>query len=234
VRRDRALARVDLLAAAAAAAMILAVLLAAGRAALDRGRLDACAANVRQVVAGFAAYAAGCDGAIPPACNGLERGPYESYVAYEGGRKTDLRRVPWGPGYLYEQKSVADARAFYCPVGSGLRAHARNRSWTIAPGGARIRIGYLFFPYASPGAVAERPERIGDAEGDAVVLTDDILEGTSWHGGERWNVGAVDGSVRRAFGRWIVEDIDVASLPKGWLGHAWQEFRTVRARLGRR
>jgi prepilin-type N-terminal cleavage/methylation domain-containing protein len=157
---------IELLVVIAIIAILAALLLPALSVAKEKAKRTTCVNHLRQIGVGISLYAPDNGERVPP-CQWAENAPSaddQTYNAYDGGLTYDEVK---NLGYLFEAKSIVDARVFYCLSGTMVKGIGGSGFYTTertfenysqpnghwpqfypGDGNKRCRIGYSYYPQA--------------------------------------------------------------------------------------
>jgi len=164
---------IELLVVIAIIAILAAMLLPALSMAKERGKRTTCINHLRQIGIGLTLYAGDNGEKIPP-CQWTDTDNSNddaTYDAYNGSlMPVDVKNL----GYLWEAKSIVNARVFYCLSGTAVKGigtagfyasertyenYSINGKWpAFYPGDptARCRVGYTYFPQSGTKTLSTR------------------------------------------------------------------------------
>jgi len=210
--RRAAFTLIELLTVITIIAVLATLAFTATKSVMEKTRRAQCLANLRQLGAGVAAYAANHDGEVP--------------LGYRTGNMKFNTMLHAGPGYvllgrLYAEKIITNARTFYCPSETA-PAQAYNTPVNRWPPQGNVQGGYACNPLVDWKAAPEpdRYPRLSELGGKAM-----LADGCGSR--ERVDSRHKDGvNVLYASGsaRWIDRKLFNAELSTGDIRRIWEIF----------
>src|SRR5688572_20892445 len=170
IGRFRAFTLIELLVVIAIIAILAAMLLPALSRAKERAKRITCMNHLKQIGIGISLYSNDNSDRIPTAqwTDTSSDTVDQAYNLYEGTVNTAGAR---NLGYLWETRTIANGRVFYCLSGVNLKAgteafliertyeaylEAATGRWPIFNGNSRVRSGYSYFPQSGSRTLSTR------------------------------------------------------------------------------